>query len=119
MKAYCMNCGHPNEHSGKIPNKCESCGTSFEVARVEFRIPIPSKSSVSSMKELIQDQLEGSEFDSFMEGAPEPFSEQEINAIFLKDADRGINLKDLIAEGMAQQAKATKTKAKKRVPKRK
>lgn len=118
MKAYCLNCGHPNEYSGVMPNKCEKCGTEFAVARVEFKIPVHQSSSNTkeSVKEFIQDQLEGSEFDSFMQGDAEPFSEDEIKRIFLKDADRGINLRDLMAEGAKKQ---TQVKAKKRASKRK
>lgn len=117
MKAYCMNCGHPNEYSGAIPKKCEKCGTEFSVARVEFKVNLASKDSVTPMRELIQEQLDDSEFDSFMQGSVEPMSQDEIKGIFLKDADRGINLKDLMAEAAKEPSKKT-PKLKKRTPRR-
>jgi len=105
MKAYCMNCGHPSEYSAVAPEKCEKCGIEFATAKIEFTLHVqPDKDKKARpIKEIIQEQLEGSEFDSYMEGEPEPFSQEEIQNIFLKDVERGINLKDMMAEGAKKQ----------------
>ena len=119
MKAYCMNCGHPTEYLAAPPQKCETCGLLFAKAKVEFTLRINPDQKPRPIKEVIQEQLEGSEFESFMEGAPEPFSEEEISNIFLKDAVRSINLRDMMAEGVAKQEQTKGKKAKPRGRKRK
>ena len=118
MKAYCMNCGHPSEYSATPPKKCEKCGIEFAKAKIEFTLRIQPDEDKKSrpVKEVIAQQLEDSDFDSFMESEPEAFSEDEIQGIFLKNSDRGITFKDMVAEAAAEIAAGkTKPKIKKRI----
>jgi hypothetical protein len=117
MKKYCSNCGYGNEYSIVPPKKCEKCDQNlvneFLVPRIQVT---PTKQTILT-GELNQEEedLSDGEFGNFMEGEPEPISQEEIQKIFLSKANKGVNLKDLISqeEKTSQRARKT-TKATKR-----
>jgi len=113
---YCLNCGYKNELSGAMPKKCAKCQTDFQSMAKDI-IRIYKKSEEGNAVDLTKDELEeveGSDFDSFMEGEPEAITEEEIERIFLANANKGFNLRDFMQQesNKREQAKASTKKSK-------
>jgi len=107
---YCLNCGYKNEISGALPKKCVKCQTDFQsMAKDIIRIYKKDEGNVIDLTkdENELEQVEGSEFDSFMEEEPEAITKEEIEKIFLANANRGFNLRDFMRQELDKIEKTT------------
>ena len=100
-----MSCGHTNEYSAAAPKKCEKCKQEFtavakDVIRIaQQRDDKPPKVTKAVFEEEDEDEIEDSDFEGYMDFEPEPVSESEMSRIFLANASKPINLKDLVEQG--------------------
>lgn len=109
MKKYCINCGYGNEYSGAAPIKCEKCKMDFSMATEKLTQAL--KRPLEELDDM--EHFEDSEFDSYMSFEPESVTQQEIESLFLSNANKTISLKNLM-EDAEKNAPPTKTVSKKR-----
>jgi len=110
---YCLNCGYKNELSGAMSKKCAKCHTDFQsMAKDIIRIYKKSEDNVVDLTKDELEEVEGSDFDSFMEGEPEAITKEEIEKIFLANANKGFNLRDFMQQELKkiEQASGSTTK---------
>lgn len=122
MKKYCPNCGYGNEYIGNIPQTCEKCQTSFatmikQMIKERPNINQLTQDSDNNIPDPIN-EIEGSEFDSYMEEQPESMSEEEISKIFLAGGSTGFNLGKFIEQELKKNG-VDPVKPKRRTPKSK
>lgn len=118
---YCLNCGYKNETSGGMPKKCAKCQTDFQsMAKDIIRIYKKDEDKVIDLTndENELEQVEGSEFDSFMDEEPESITQDEIQKIFLANTNRGFNLRDFMQQEL-KKIEHTTASTKKSTPKTK
>ncbi len=109
MKFYCFACGAPNNHLGIKPKKCHQCGADFATeAKKILTSPI-----IKNDDYITADNLDDSESYPNIE-EPEPISQEEIERIFLADAHKSINLRDLMAEGNRKRSQKIKQRKRKK-----